>query len=213
MASNPYIAGFSKVLGGWTGLVATTIGVTTASITPTGRESAISVWNALIKKSRLTHGGTWNGWVDSDGKLYIESSLSFDLTHTNLTRSRLGFASDSTSITSITAPSAHSEGYYPKWVSFDGMDRIGDSARPVNGATGSIPLTQVHTSPNLEIMDTYSNIYTWQTVFAPSGYPPVFDLHLGGRELGRYLIEDARLFRPFKTMDYASLDLKIRGNA
>jgi len=213
MTANPYNAGFSKVLGGWTGLVATTIGGTSASITPTGRESAVSVWNALLKKSRLTHGGTWTGWVDADGKLYMQSSLTFNLTHTDLTRTRLGLASDSTGIVAITAPSAHSEGYYPQWISFNGTDRIGDSAKPVNGATGGIPLTQIHTSPNLEIMDTYSNIYTWQTVFAPSGYPPVFDLHLGGRELGRYLIEDARLFRQFRTMDYASLELKIRGNA
>ena len=139
MATNPHNVGFAKVVGGWTGIVKTTIGGTIATVTPSGRQSPVSVWNELIKLSRITHGGSWGGWVDADGKLYIESSLSFDLAHTLLTRSRLGFASDSTGIKTITAPSVHSEGYYPRWVAFSGTDRIADSAKPVNEATGGIP--------------------------------------------------------------------------
>lgn len=114
MAGNPYVAGLSKALDGWSGRVRATIGATNADAGGQDGWSVAQVWARFLEVAKETHGGTWEGWVTADGKLVVRSSLAFTLTATTTTATRLGLSTGTyTGATQYTAASAHTGGAYP----------------------------------------------------------------------------------------------------
>ena len=100
---------------GWSGSISVTDGVSTETTTPTDSASPIQTLQTLSDQCAVTFGGTWTVSVTSDFYLNLSSSGSgtWDATFSGTCGTLTGFAASYTGVSSITASSIATGGFYP----------------------------------------------------------------------------------------------------
>lgn len=125
MAANPQLGGMALVSGGWTGALTLTVGVVSVVVSVPARTSPFEAMTIIARTGQRTHGGTWDWFVDIDGKINITSTLTFTLSATGTVQTRLGFTATYTGASSYIAASAHVDGVYPSLgLLLDGADGV-----------------------------------------------------------------------------------------
>ena len=190
---------------------------TTKTITPSalgsGRESPASVWSALVAGCRDLHGGEWEGYATSDGKLAIKSSLSFAISFADNTKTRLGFTLNLTGSASYTAPNTHG-GVYPSGLAMNTRDRQRGGGAFTSDGSGSTPLLAESKGSGAQLLDTWANVNAYQaTLYAVGTSPTTADVWIGGRIVGRFAVSKAEISRPGLSPDPAFLNLDLKGAA
>lgn len=211
MAIVEHIPGLAEVFGSWSGNVAVTIGATAVTISPND-DSCASVWVRLVEQCALTHGGSWYGWVDSDKRLVIETAASFTITASGSTQTRLNLAA-SFSGTRARGVGAHVGGFYPLGFGFTGFDRMESDGAAAADGSGATPLIWKSNRATATFLDTWANVYDWNAELVPSGDLLSVDVWMGGREFGRFVVDDARTSRLSKVVDYVELAVELSGVA
>ena len=211
MANVEYIPGLAQVFDSWSGNVAVTIGATTVTVTPT-KGSCASVWVELVEQCRLTHGGNWNGWVDSDKHVVIQHSSSFTITASGSTQTRLNLSASYSGVRA-RGVGPHVGGFYPLGFGFTGFDRMESDGAAAADGSGATPLIWKSNKATATFLDTWANIYDWHDDLVPSGDILEVDVWMGGREFGRYVVDDARTNRLSSVVDYVELGVELSGVA
>lgn len=87
----------ARVLTGWTGYIAITIGSTTAIVRPRPRTSAAEVWREVGRAAARAHGNptAWRTFFDASGKAVVEGPTTFTLALSGSAQGRLGWSSAS----------------------------------------------------------------------------------------------------------------------
>lgn len=179
-----HVSGLAQVTSGWSGTLTTTVGAVTATLSPPLRTSAAEVARELARLSQRTHGGTWQAWVTSAGKLVVEASLAFGLNATGFCATQTGYsAGPYASATSVEATDAHPGGVYP--AGGVGAD-IGGTSLPLGVALGdgsSVALGVLsYASGGLVLEDDHASLMALLPALATGTTWDVWD---GGRIEGR----------------------------
>ena len=209
MAVVEHAPGWAEVTNRWTGSVSATIGATSATITPTV-DSAASVWIALVEKCKLIHGGTWEGWATDAARLEISHTASFTLTASGNTQTRLNLAA-SASGTLISSIGPHERGYYPTGLGFEGYNLRKQGGAAAADGSGAVPLIWDPGQATLQVFDTWAFNYDLLSELNAIGDLYKMDIWIGGRGLGRYVVESARMLRASKLNDYTTLTVTATG--
>lgn len=194
MAVNPDMVGLSQVTSGWTGTVQITRGVTTETITPLGRTSAIEVWAEVIRAAQVKFGGTWQGYPDSLGRLYITSTIGvFSVVVSGTTQTRLVYTGTYTGATEYTAAGAHHTAAYPTRGMRIDVDVAARSTRPPS-ASGSYGMSGAMTGPTgtMYAYGAYAELVNYESVLVADN---TYDSWIGGRRMSRVRIGDVKRTR------------------
>lgn len=203
--------GFSQVFGNYGGSVSVTIGATSATITPGDeRASAASIWMDLVALATITHGSQFTGFVNDSGVLVIQAGVTFTLTASGNTQTRLGIAA-SASGTEVTGTGVHLGGLYPVALKLRGFYLSKKSVKSSAAGDGANSLIWGSDKGRADILDTYENVWNYMETLYPSGDIFVTDIWMGGRSFGRYQVTSAQMGRPGVKPDPATLRISLAG--
>lgn len=209
MASADHIPGFAQCASLWTGNVTVTIGAVDATITGSF-DSAASIWLALVKKCKLLHGGTWEGWADASGVLQLRHTSTFTMTSSSNTQTRLNLSA-SASGTQVSGAGAHEGGHYPMSLGMSGFGlQKADGNSTADGSLAT-PLIWGSASAQVEILDTWANVYAIHQSVMASGDLYTADFWMGGRDFGRFVVESSSTARDGPTTAYTRLNMGLKG--
>ena len=205
MGVNPQEVALAEVVSGWTGSVQTVIGAVTVTVTPNTRDSAANVWQELVRESARVHGGSWDGWPDAAGKLYISGPSTFTLSSSGTTQTRLQTTGSYTGASEYTAAAAYHSGTFPTLgiqLDLGVMERTGGG---VSGS-GDYATSGGGRAPTggVTISSTYANIVTLESSLRPA---EVHDVWVGGRVISRFWIRTVKRTQWGRGSDRARLVL------
>jgi len=211
MAGSPFTCGFVKVQGGWTGALALTVGSTTVTATPTsfagsGRTSAAEVVLRAVELAADSLGGTWTAFPSTDGRIHINSSLTFSLAISGNTATRTGLSNASS--VSTTNGSTHPDGAYPLAVDYRGVPLQRSRGAHTVGGDAALPLTWASARQTIRIMETWANAHTFSAALFPEGALNCYDLWITDRILGRFKITGAALKPASRNNAYWDVDFE-----